>query len=93
MAVLILVLDLMAWSAQIMGCFRRPTTWSLDNWGEYLVACSPDDGKLYEWDFSGVAEVLANAPINCDAMLVTDERFIFAFGAGGQPSKSSVVQS
>ena len=69
------------------GVFQEATTWSLDNWGEYLVACSPDDGKLYEWDFSGVAEVLANAPINCDAMLVTDERFIFAFGAGGNPRK------
>jgi hypothetical protein len=31
------------------GVFQEATTWSLDNWGEYLVACSPNDGKLYEW--------------------------------------------
>lgn len=26
------------------------TTWSLDNWGEYLVACSTEDGRILEWD-------------------------------------------
>lgn len=31
------------------GVFQEATTWSLDNWGEYLVGCTPDDGKLYEW--------------------------------------------
>ena len=25
------------------------TTWSLDNFGEYLVACSKDDKRLLEW--------------------------------------------
>jgi hypothetical protein len=69
------------------GVFQEATTWSLDNWGEYLVACSPDDGKLYEWDFSGVATQIANSPIDCDGLLITDERFIFAFAAGGNPRK------
>jgi hypothetical protein len=26
------------------------TVWSLDNWGEFVVGCTPDDGKIYEWD-------------------------------------------
>ena len=32
-----------------MGVYSEATTWSLDNFGEILVACSYDDGKLYEW--------------------------------------------
>ena len=34
------------------GVFQECTTWSLDTWGEYLVGCSVDDGKLYEWQLS-----------------------------------------
>ena len=25
------------------------TSWHLEPWGEYLVACTEDDGKVYEW--------------------------------------------
>ena len=25
------------------------TTWSMDNWGQNLVACATSDGKIYEW--------------------------------------------
>jgi hypothetical protein len=55
------------------------------------VACSSDDGKLYEWqlDTAGVAQQIANAPIDCTGLIVTDERFIFAFGAGGNEKKVS----
>ena len=67
------------------------TTWSLDTWGEYLVACSNADGKLYEWqlDFSTptIAAAITNAPVDCNGLLVTSERFIFALGAGGNPRK------
>ena len=31
------------------GTITPATTWSMDTWGEYLVACSNADGKLYEW--------------------------------------------
>lgn len=67
------------------------TTWSLDAWGEYLLACSNADGKIYEWqlDFSTPtkAAALLNAPTNNNAVLVTSERFVFALGAGGNPRK------
>jgi len=26
------------------------TTWSMDNWGEYLIACHSDDGRILQWD-------------------------------------------
>jgi hypothetical protein len=67
------------------------TTWSLDNWGEYLVACSDADGKLYEWQLGfstpTLAAAIANAPTGNNALLVTQERILFALGAGGNPRK------
>jgi len=71
------------------GVYQEVTTWSLDNWGEYLIAMTPDDGKLYEWQLnpSNPAAVITNAPVNNRAMTVTEERFIFALGASGNPRK------
>jgi hypothetical protein len=71
------------------GTVTPATTWSLDNWGEFLLACSNADGKIYEWDLNtandGVA--LANAPVSNKGVLVTAERFVFALGAGGNARK------
>jgi hypothetical protein len=71
------------------GNYSEATTWSIDNWGEYLVACNPDDGRLLEWqlDTSTPAAVIANAPANNLGLIVTEERFLFALGAGGNPRK------
>jgi hypothetical protein len=71
------------------GNLVAATTWSLDNWGEYLVACSTADGRLLEWQLgtSSDAAVIANAPTNNNGLIVTEERFIFALGAGGNPRK------
>lgn len=67
------------------------TTWSMDTWGEYLVACSNADGKLYEWQLGfstpTLAAVITNAPTSNKALLVTSERILFALGAGGNPRK------
>jgi len=69
--------------------YTEATSWSLDTWGEYLVACSTADGELYEWDLDtgGVADPIANSPTGCSGLLVTEERFLFALGAGGNPRK------
>jgi hypothetical protein len=71
------------------GTYAEATTWSLDTWGEYLVACSTADGRLLEWQLNTAndAAAIANAPINNTGLLVTEERFLFALGAGGNPSK------
>jgi hypothetical protein len=65
--------------------YSEATTWALDNFGELLIACSSADGVIYEWDLNvannGVA--VTNAPIGCASVMVTEERFIFAFGASG----------
>lgn len=63
------------------------TTWSLDTWGEYLVGCSSDDGDLYEWQLNTAndAAAISGAPSDCKGLIVTEERFLFALGAGGNP--------
>ena len=63
------------------------TTWALDNWGEYLVGCTLDDGKIYEWQLNTgvVAAQVSNAPVDNRSIIVTEERFLFALGAGGNP--------
>lgn len=71
------------------GNFSEATTWSLDSFGQYLVACSVADGKLYEWQLNtGVdAAQIANSPTGCVGLVVTEERFLFALGADSDPRK------
>lgn len=70
------------------GNYSEATTWTLDNWGETLVACSTADGKIYDWDLNpaSAAVQIANSP-TAKAIMVTDERFLFALAAGGDPRK------
>ena len=71
------------------GNYSEANTWSLDNWGEYLVACSYGDGRLLEWQLgaSTDAAAISNAPTNNLGLVTTEERFLFALGAGGNPRK------
>jgi len=73
------------------GASQPATTWSMDTWGEYLVACSNADGKLYEWQLGFTTPTLAaaitNAPTSNKALLVTAERILMALGASGNPRK------
>ena len=74
-----------------LGSSTPATTWSIDTWGEYLVACSTKDGRLLEWQLNtGVkAAAITNAPTSCIGLIVTQERFLFALGASGNPRKIS----
>ena len=58
--------------------------WSLDNWGENLMA-SPSGGGIYEWvkanGASTVAQIVPNAPTQNNIILVAQpSRFLVAFG-------------
>lgn len=68
------------------GTLLPPTNWSLDNWGENLVACSDGDTGIYEWVYtSGTsAQPIANAP-TATSIIVTAERFLFALAADNNP--------
>ena len=71
------------------GSYAPATTWSLDTFGQFVIGCSTSDGKLYQWENnpSVVAAVLSNAPVSNTAVVVTEERFVVALGAGGVGNK------
>ena len=65
------------------------TSWSVDNWGEYLVAVPSNDyaaKTIYEWQLNpaAVALPLANSP-KCNALVVSEDRFILALAANDNP--------
>ena len=65
------------------------TSWSVDNWGEYLVAVPSNDyaaKTIYEWQLNpaAVALPLANSP-KCNALVVSEDRFILALAADDNP--------
>lgn len=69
------------------GVPARMRIWSLDSWGEDLVA-SPSDGELYWWDKTtgpnSRAVLIANAPTGIQRILVNPEnRFLIALGCSG----------
>jgi hypothetical protein len=76
-----------------LGAIIPATTWSMDSWGEYLVACSSADGQLLEWQLGFTtptkAVAITNAPTGCEAVMTTAERFVFGLGASGNPRKVS----
>lgn len=65
------------------------TLWALDNWGEYLVGVSEADTNLLIWKLSGdMTKIDAEADASCPtakSLVVSQERFLFALGAGGNP--------
>ena len=72
-----------------IGTTGEAAVWSLDTWGEYLVACCAADGDLLEWQLNvGLdAAAISGAPTGNLGLVVTEERFLFALGAGGNPRK------
>lgn len=55
---------------------------TIDLFGQYPVICSPDDGKIYEWQLDistpTKAAQVTNAPTNCVACAVTAEGHLVA---------------
>ena len=45
------------------------TTWSMDNWGEYLVACSSTDGRVVEYELgvTGGSNLVTNGTFDADS--------------------------
>jgi hypothetical protein len=64
--------------------FGNTTDWTLDNWGEYLIA-SPNNAEIYYWnpnDGGAYASVLPNAPkVNEGCFVAMPERQIIAYGS------------
>lgn len=68
------------------GGRSEATTWSLDTFGEYLLACASHDDTIYYWQLvtSTPAAALTDAP-TARAVFVTPERFVVALGSRGNP--------
>lgn len=56
-----------------------PRSWSMDNFGQWLVA-NPRGMGIYYWQNDGVAEAVPNAPAYANCILVTPERQLLALG-------------
>lgn len=63
---------------------QLPRFWSLDKYGQYLLAM-PSGGGLYQWQLntSTRAALVANAPATGLFMFVTTERIVVVLGADG----------
>jgi hypothetical protein len=79
------------WGEDTWGTERSSTTyiqfprlWSLDQYGQYLLAM-PSGGGLYQWDVnpSNRAALVTNAPATGLYMFVTSERMVVVLGADG----------
>ena len=71
------------------GFVKPAQLWSLDNWGEDLIACYRD-GDIYVWQSSMGplvhATLIANAPTDNKFIFVSQEdRHLIALGADGDP--------
>ncbi len=62
-----------------------PDTWQLDTFGNFLVGVLTSDGRLLSWDANPATDavVVSGAPTANRGVVVTNERFVFALGAGG----------
>ena len=71
------------------GLLGKPTDWwSMDTFGELLVVVPTQDGHLYVWDPKAPgthATQVLNAPTNNRGVIVTDQRSVVLYGAGGDP--------
>lgn len=71
------------------GDFGEASVWSLDNYGQFLVACMASDGRALWWDLNTAnrAVAISGAPTGNAALIVTAEDFLMLLGAGGDPRK------
>jgi hypothetical protein len=68
----------------IPGTPITTTDWTLDNWGQVLIAC-PLNGPIYQWSPTGgqpVADAIPQAPtVNSGAFVAMPQRQIIAWGS------------
>ena len=66
------------------GTTITATDWTLDNWGQILIAC-PLNGPIYEWSPTGGvgnASIITNAPaVNAGIVVAMPQRQIVAWGS------------
>lgn len=71
--------------ANLFSSITHPTLWTMDHWGEDLIAC-PRSGKIYHWAKTGSpyapAVQVTNSPANALGIFIADvRRILVAYGA------------
>jgi hypothetical protein len=72
------------------GVASDATTWSFSNFGEWLLAVSTADGRLLKLEVDPINQAAApvsGAPTNNQGVLVTPQRHVLLYGAGGDKRK------
>jgi hypothetical protein len=62
--------------------------WSMDTFGERLLIVPTQDGHLFEWDPNTptvLPTIVTAAPASNRGVIVTDQRHVVLYGAGGDP--------
>jgi len=70
------------------GSLTPVTVWSLDTFGEILLACNGSDGRIWRWGLDTSTDAVlmsSNAPTGVRAIVVTNEGFVMALGIGTDP--------
>lgn len=71
-------------SSGTQGTPISATDWSLDNWGDYLIAC-PLNGPVYQWDpvynFKTASIIPQAPPVNNGLFVAMPQRQIIALGS------------
>lgn len=73
------------------------TVWSLDTFGENLLALNNSDGKLYIWSLNTsnpavlvVKSGTTDVPVNSRALVVTETSHVLILGADGDPRNIAI---
>lgn len=78
------------------GIILEASTWSIDTFGEVLIASAAGDGRIYEWNprtqfglsgDEGRAKAVTNAPVGVSYAFVTEDRAVVALGQDGNPRR------
>lgn len=66
----------------ITSSITPATSWQLDSWGQYLIACSDFDKTIYEWQLDGVAgsELVTNGDFALGTSWTTGTHWSIAGG-------------
>lgn len=74
------------------GALDPATTWDIDNFGEILIACHSDDGRILEWNLavSGGSNLLDATNANFSLAFGTDASSNGGLGGGGWTESPSI---
>lgn len=75
-------------NVSVTGNVVLPDRWAFTVFGEVLIMQCRNNGAMYDLNLSDLStSVIANAPVDAQDVLVTDQRQVIAIGGDGQPRR------